>query len=106
MYTMDASLYANVQANITTVRFIDPTNLEVENFVRQKMRHQSIDANRITTEIALIYDMTVLFAKSFNDNETFARNFFPHKRYCSNKGSQWSYGAQILQNIDSVNRNI
>lgn len=99
MYTMNSSLFNEVDANITTIRFIDPSNLDMMNVV------QVTDVNRVATEVALINDMTVLFAKSFNDNETFAKSLLPLLQLECDGTKRWPFGEQILQNIDQVRSN-
>ncbi|KAJ3653938.1 hypothetical protein Zmor_013160 [Zophobas morio] len=86
----------NTEANITTVRIINPENSVFQNIVtRWKMRaNVDLDAYSVKTETALMYDAVSTFMNSFRNNyvttpiETEVLN-------CNENIKQWKHGLQL-----------
>ncbi|XP_031639839.1 glutamate receptor ionotropic, kainate 2-like, partial [Contarinia nasturtii] len=109
-YLLDLMPLPDVSANITTIRFINPTNADIYEyeikpyFVRNRNYKPMFNPYSMTTETALMQDAVTVFSEAFGDNRTFIEQFnmSPTSCYATYDENQFDNdsGRDILNKVD------
>ncbi|XP_031634006.1 glutamate receptor ionotropic, kainate 2-like [Contarinia nasturtii] len=109
-YLLDLMPLPDVSANITTIRFINPTNADIYEyeikpyFVRNRNYKPMFNPYSMTTETALMQDAVTVFSEAFGDNRTFIEQFNMSPTSCyatyDENQSDNDSGRDILNKVD------
>ncbi|XP_070133341.1 glutamate receptor ionotropic, kainate 2 [Drosophila bipectinata] len=101
-HTIDFGELSGVEANITTIRLMDPTDFHIKNVVhdweereKQDGRYYSVEPHRVKTQMILLNDAVWLFSKGLTQLGILEELAAPELE-CRRK-KPWSFGRRIIE---------
>ncbi|XP_033155312.1 glutamate receptor ionotropic, kainate 2 isoform X2 [Drosophila mauritiana] len=103
-HSIDFGELSGVEANITTVRLMDPSDFHVKNVVhdweereKREGRYFKVDPNRVKSQMILLNDAVWLFSKGLTELGIFEELTAPDLE-CRRK-KPWPFGKRIIEFI-------
>lgn len=109
-HILDFAELKYVRANITTIRLMNPSSVEVTTAVhdwrlaeKRNNKFSEIYADRIKTETAFFYDAVRMFLTSFRELNAVREIPPPTYVRCFPTQNKWNQGMQIINYLNEVN---